>query len=299
MPPHPTPFASLSVPVPSSSLAPPGFLLPAPPSASFLPTSSTSSSGSLSSHAPPVPPPLSYPGFGGCAWVGCGCPFLFWGSFFPPLFVHYFRIWRSHIRCLAACYCFPDDEHIPLDRSAPPLLLESALSEYRRMIEYVCGLFPHAAGVPLVVPPPRALFESFFAPVAPASQSLVFDWFEQVRTALVEVDAGVAGLLASGCPEHLMLPQRLATYTIRGECASGRAVPVNESLLAHFKRPLRPSSHLVLMVRDAMDLEASFCAQSEALSYSMWVLSGLLGFVCLQGFTLADPALFNQLVAAL
>ena len=31
----------------------------------------------------------------------------------------------------------------------------------------------------------------------------------------------------------------------------------------------------------------------------MWVLSGLLGFVRLQGFTLADPALFNQLVTAL
>ena len=95
--------------------------------------------------------PLSYPGFGGCAWVGCGCPFLFWGAFFLPLFVHYFRIWRSHVRCLAAYYCFPDDEHIPLDRSAAPLLLDSARSEYRRMIEYVCGLFPHAAGVPPVV----------------------------------------------------------------------------------------------------------------------------------------------------
>ena len=30
----------------------------------------------------------------------------------------------------------------------------------------------------------------------------------------------------------------------------------------------------------------------------MWVLSGLLGFVRLQGFTPADPALFNQLVTA-
>ena len=31
----------------------------------------------------------------------------------------------------------------------------------------------------------------------------------------------------------------------------------------------------------------------------MWVLSGLLGFVRLQGFTLSEPALFNQLVTAL
>ena len=48
-----------------------------------------------------------------------------------------------------------------------------------------------------------------------------------------------------------------------------------------------------------MALEASFKAQSEALSYSMWILSGLLGFVGLQGFTPADPALFNQLITAL
>ena len=43
----------------------------------------------------------------------------------------------------------------------------------------------------------------------------------------------------------------------------------------------------------------ALCAQSEALSYSMWVLSGHLGFVRLQGFTPADLALFNQLVTAL
>ena len=31
----------------------------------------------------------------------------------------------------------------------------------------------------------------------------------------------------------------------------------------------------------------------------MWVLSGLLGFICILGFTPSDPALFNQLVTAL
>ena len=96
-----------------------------------------------------------------------------------------------------------------------------------------------------------------------------------------------------------MLPQRLATYAVRRECASGRAVPVNRSLLAHFERLLRPLLQLGLTVRDAMALEVSFLTQLEALPYSMWVLSGLLGFVRLQGFTQADSALFNQLVTAL
>ena len=48
-----------------------------------------------------------------------------------------------------------------------------------------------------------------------------------------------------------------------------------------------------------LSLEAFFSTQSEALSYSMWVLSRLLGFLRLHGFTSADPSLFNQLVTAL
>ena len=145
------------------------------------------------------------------------------------------------------------------------------------MIEYICGLFPHVAGVPSSAPPLRALFESFFAPVTPAMPSLNFNWFDRVRTALKDDDTRVAGLLAAGLPERLLLPQRLASYVVRGECSFGRAVPVSESLLAHFDCPLRPNLQLGITVRDAMVREASFLAQSEALSYSMWVLSGLLG----------------------
>ena len=164
------------------------------------------------------------------------------------------------------------------------------------MIDYVCGLFPQAAGVPPSAPPPRSLFESFFAPATPP---LNFNWFDHVRTALVDADSRVAALLAFGCPERLLLPQRLASYAVRGDCSLGRAVPVNESLLSHFERPLRSNLQMGITVRDAMALEASCRAQSEALSYSMWVVSGLLGFVRLQDFTPADPALFNQLVTAL
>ena len=54
-----------------------------------------------------------------------------------------------------------------------------------------------------------------------------------------------------------------------------------------------------LTVRDLMAFKASFRAQFDCLSYAMWVLSGLFGFVHIQGFTPSDPALFNQLVTAL
>ena len=69
--------------------------------------------------------------------------------------------------------------------------------------------------------------------------------------------------------------------------------------MSHFEHPLRPSLQVDLTVRDLMSLEHSFRAQSESLSYAMWVLSGLLGFIRIQGFSPSDPALFNQLVTAL
>ena len=184
---------------------------------------------------------------------------------------------------------FPDDIHSPLDPSTP-LSLDSSRSEYRRMIDYVCDLFPQAAGVPPSAPRPRALFESFFAPVAPATPSLDFNWFDRVRTALEDADSRVAALLASGRSERLLLPQRLASYAVWGDYSLGRAVPVNESLLSHFERPLRTNLQMGVTVRDAI---------SQRLSYSVWVLSGLLGFVRLQDFTPADPAFFSQLVTAL
>ena len=68
--------------------------------------------------------------------------------------------------------------------------------------------------------------------------------------------------------------------------------------MAHFDCPLRPNLQLGITVCEAMALEASFRAQSEALSYSMCAF-GPVGFVRLQGFSPADSALFKQLVTAL
>ena len=103
---------------------------------------------------------------------------------------------------------FLDDNHPPFDPSAPPLSLDSFRSEYRRMIEYICGLFPQAAGAPPVAPPPCALFESFFASSTPSQQSLSFNWFDRVCTALIDADARMASLIASGSSERLFLPPR-------------------------------------------------------------------------------------------
>ena len=89
------------------------------------------------------------------------------------------------------------------------------------------------------------------------------------------------------------------TYAVHGDFVQGRAVPLNPLLLSLFERPLKPSLLLGISIREAAMLEASLRAQSEALSHSMWVLSGLLAFVRLQNFAPDDSALFNPLVTSL
>ena len=95
------------------------------------------------------------------------------------------------------------------------------------------------------------------------------------------------------------MPPCSAQYSFGGDNALGSATPVNPSLLAMFERSLRPSLHLGLMIREAALLESSTCALSESLSHAMWLLSGLLGFMRLQGFSPSDAPLFNTLVTSL
>ena len=159
---------------------------------------------------------------------------------------------------------YPDDDHPPFDPSSP-LSLDSFRSKYRRMVEYISGLFPQAAGVPLVDPLPCVLFKSFFASSTLSQQSLSFNWFNRVRTVLMDADTRIAFWLAPGSSDRGFIPRYHISYAVRGPHASGKAVSVNESLLAHFDKTLRPSLLVGLSVRDAMALEASFRAQSEVL----------------------------------
>ena len=124
-------------------------------------------------------------------------------------------------------------------------------------------------------------------------------WFERVRSALSEANSRVALLLESGRPEASLLPPRSAQYSVGGDNALGSIAPVNPSLLAMFERPLRPPHHLGLTIREAALLEVSSHALSESLSRAMWLLSGLLGFVHLKGFSPSDAPLFNTLVTSL
>ena len=117
--------------------------------------------------------------------------------------------------------------------------------------------------------------------------------------ALADADSRLASFVASGCGDYLFLPTRSSTYAVHGDFVLGGAAPVNPSLLSLFERHLKPMHHVGLTICEAAAFEASLRFQSEALPHSMWVLSALLGFVCLQNFAPDDSSLFNTLVTSL
>ena len=181
-----------------------------------------------------------------------------------------------------------------------PAVPDSVRSKFRRMLSFLVDLFPQAADSQSAPPPPpRALFEDFFGSSASHSPPIFLSWFERVRMALAEADSLLASFLSSVRSDFSFLPPRNSAYAVKGDFASGQAVPVNPSLLALYDRQLKPSYHVGLTVREAAALESSVRAQSEALSHAMWVLSGLLGFVRLQNFAPSDVTLFNTLATSL
>ena len=194
---------------------------------------------------------------------------------------------------------FADPSALGPEPPLAPSVPDSVRAEIRRMYAYIVDLFPQAAGSP-AAPPPRALFEDFFVASPTSTHFPVFlDWFARVRASLSEADSLLASLLASGHPASSILPQRLSQYAVHGDFSSSTAVPVNPSLLSMFDRTLRPSLQLGISLREACLMESSSRFHSEALSHSMWLLSALLAFVRLQGFSPADASLFNTLVTSL
>ena len=110
---------------------------------------------------------------------------------------------------------FDDETHFA-DPSAPSISLDSSRFKYPRMVEYVLGLFPQASGVPPSVPPPRALFVSFFADSTPPSPNLHFNLFDRARQSLTDADSRIAAALSSGRSDRVFLPSCHLSYAVRG-----------------------------------------------------------------------------------
>ena len=293
------------VPLASGVSAGPPVSRPAFPAASTLPpVCSASLSSAAGSSGVPSSPAGSTLGFAGSAPPPGPAPAFppLSGRSMPPSAPPLSDFASGDDDAFSPGFGGPDSSGaVPPDTGAPAAshMSDSARAEVRRMYQYLVDLFPQSAGSSPAPLPPRALFEEFFASPHSPHQPVFLSWFERVQSTLSDADARILNLLASGRHESTLLPPRLSQYSVGGGSASGSAVQVNPSLLAMFERPLRPSTHLGLTLREASLLESSSRALSEAQSHAMWLLSGLLGFVRLQGFSPSDSQLFNTLVSSL
>ena len=88
-------------------------------------------------------------------------------------------------------------------------------------------------------------------------------------------------------------------YNLSDGTSSKAELPVNPSLEPFLLRSLSASRMVGINWKEACKLESAFRGQSEAMSHTMWVLSGLLGYIRSEGFVPQDRALFDQMVSSI
>ena len=171
--------------------------------------------------------------------------------------------------------------------------------DYKRIFEYVTALYPQALGVAKAIPTKRAVDEDLFSdPPASNSDLPAFNWFERVSTALSEADDKLTKFHELNKRECSLLPGQRKVYGVAGNLSKGKELRLNKSLQAHIHKSISRNRLVGINLFEAGKLETTFRGQAETLSHSMWMLSGLLGFIRRDGYQPSDQALFNQLLSS-
>ena len=99
--------------------------------------------------------------------------------------------------------------------------------------------------------------------------------------------------------DRSLLPKRKSIYCVANFSEDSPHLVPNSSLDDLLSKKVSLGRSVFLSVGDCQALEATFRAQVETLSHSMWVLSGLLALIRKEGFLPNDQALFQTLVSSL
>ena len=192
----------------------------------------------------------------------------------------------------------------PLDRSfdsdvdPPPPPTRSA--DYRRMLEFIVDSFPSARGEPLPQRIAQCAFESLFpGREEPSSPLPTLALYQRVQQVMEDADKRLAKHVDSNRWDRSLLPRRKHIYCVPGFSTENPYTEVNSSLEEHLSNKVSLSRHVPMAASECQALEATFRAQAEALSHSMWVLTGLLSLIKQEGFVPSDQSLFLQLVNSL
>ena len=196
--------------------------------------------------------------------------------------------------------CFDPLEDDPEAFLADPdfaLASSSAKLDYCRMLAYIVSLFPQAASVAAAPVPPRALFEDFFA--SDSSQASLLpklNWFDCVRTSLLNADAHHVSFVVSGKQvSHLISPVIPFMWFVI--IMHSRPFPrVNESVLFPLGHSPGLNRLVGISLHEAQLLEVSFRSQLESSLPPCGYCRPFLGTLrCRVSCLLTHPH-FNQLV---
>ena len=116
--------------------------------------------------------------------------------------------------------------------------------------------------------------------------------FKRVGQALQEADDRLKRHVTSYRRDKYLLPRRNPFYGVSENPSSGMAVPPNTTLEYHLTKYLPTFRSVSLTVEECTALETTFRCQSEALSHSLWVLTGMLSLIKNEGFVPKDQGLF-------
>ena len=172
--------------------------------------------------------------------------------------------------------------------------------DYRRMLEFITSLYPQALGVSDRQPRERSLFENIFA-VPPSNVQPMPElvWFERLQSLIRESDNRLVAHVLSGKFDFHLIPGRKDIYSVHKNPSLGRGVPLNKSIELHLDRPPAPTCLLNVNLKEGFRMETALRSQTEALSHTMWVLSGLIGFLKRDGYSPSDQSLFDSMIYSL
>ena len=168
------------------------------------------------------------------------------------------------------------------------------------MLNYVTSLYPQALGSPDPKVDNRAFFERIYDPEPnPADQCPKLVLFDRVNLALQQADDKLARHVQSKMFDFNVVPFRKDFYSVKDLPSGGKELPINSSLEPYLSKYPSAYRQVGINWRDTCRLESALRGQAEAISHTMWMLSGLLGFIQRDGYVPSDKALFQQLTSSI
>ena len=169
-----------------------------------------------------------------------------------------------------------------------------------QLAELVYDFCPEAQPVSDSAPPPRCEFESLFDP-SPISSSSRPHYRVYPRVAAVESEVSdlAAALHRRSKPLSAVLPRKVRRYAVADQPHFAAPQLVNPSF-SHLAGATAVGSKRwgFVTFAEMERLERLFWTQLEATSSSLWMMSGILAMLKLDGFTPSTPGLFNTAISS-